>query len=100
MNEVTASMPLVSQCNVAQCGYNIDSHCHAKAITVGDLSVPKCDTYMDSINHEVDPKIRAGVGACKTISCAHNRNFECTSDQVSIGMINYVVNCLTFKLKL
>ena len=99
MNEMTISMALVSECNVGECGYNKDSHCHAKAITIGDLSTSKCNTFMDSISHDVDPSIRAGVGACKTNSCEHNQNFECTSDQVSVGMINYVVNCLTFKPK-
>ena len=42
-------MPKVRKCEVADCAYNMDSTCHAMAITVGDGMRPRCDTFCQSV---------------------------------------------------
>ena len=96
MKKETLEMPLVSQCDVSQCGYNVDKHCHAKAITVGDNINPGCDTFFNTSQHNKEMKRIAGVGACKVSNCKHNNDFECTAENIIVGFAKQKINCLTF----
>ena len=96
MNQVLVEMPLVNECAIASCAYNVEHGCHAKAITIGDMTHPSCDTFLMNEHHIHSLKVTAGVGACKTINCKHNDDFECTMDQINVGMINGEANCVTF----
>lgn len=96
MEKVTIEMPKVSQCSVSECGFNVDSNCHAKAITVGDFQNPGCDTFMSSDKHTQETVRIAGVGACKVSSCKYNEDFECAAENIVVGFKQEKVNCLTF----
>jgi hypothetical protein len=89
-------MPEVQKCDAHHCGYNVNSNCHAKAITVGDDSNPGCDTFMDSDKHIKETKRIAGVGACKVGECKFNDDYECVAQNIIVGMRDSKVNCLTF----
>lgn len=96
MNQFLVEMPLVNECVVANCAYNVDHGCHAKAITIGDMTHPGCDTFLKNESHTHHLEVIAGVGACKTLICQHNDDFECTMDQIHVGMRNGGPNCVTF----
>lgn len=89
-------VPEIKACSITGCSYNADSGCHARAITVGDGSHPRCDTYaplpVRTKAHE-----RAGVGACKVISCRHNRDMECEADAIRVGRHDGHADCTTFE---
>jgi hypothetical protein len=51
MQKFSIEMPLVKKCDVLKCGYNVNSSCHAKAITIGDNVNPECDTFLNSSKH-------------------------------------------------
>ena len=97
MKKITLEMPLVSRCDVSKCGYNIDDHCHAKAITVGDNANPGCDTFFNASKHNKETKRIAGVRACKVSNCKHNNDFECTAETIIVGFVKQKINCLTFR---
>ena len=92
-------MSKVIQCEVADCAYNADDMCHARAITVGDMANPRCDTYCMSSTKCSDMSCTACVGACKTAVCMFNDGLECDSSEVSVGYSENGVNCLTFAPK-
>jgi hypothetical protein len=96
MEKLTIEMPLVSRCDVDQCGYNVSHFCHAKAITIGDNKNPGCDTFFDTNNHNKETKRNAGVGACKVSACKYNNDFECTASNIKVGFSHQKINCLTF----
>ena len=90
-------MSKVTQCEVSSCAYNIDSCCHAFAITVGDSSVPRCDTLCMSSSKCDNESSTAGVGACKTSACQHNMGLECSAPEITVGYQGSEVDCLTFR---
>ncbi len=94
--KITVEMPPVAKCLVAECAYNIDKACHARAITVGDGNHPDCDTYIGSAGHIKGSQMKAGVGACKITLCAHNNDLECTAESINVGYQGTMVHCLTF----
>jgi hypothetical protein len=96
MSHVSPEMPVVSQCAISDCGFNVDNNCHAKAITVGDYTNPGCDTFMLSDEHNREKNRLAGVGACKVNGCKYNDDFECTADGIAVGLAGEEVNCLTY----
>lgn len=100
MKMLSIEMPMVSECSVAECAYNTDSNCHARAITVGDGLHPGCDTYFDVSSppdsHTKAKQRIAGVGACKVSGCQHNDDFECMAELVAVGRAREQANCLTF----
>jgi hypothetical protein len=96
MTEICMDIPLVEQCVVTDCVYNINKGCHARAITVGDATNPDCDTYMGSSNHAKPTQVKAGVGACKVTGCTHNDDFECMAEHINVGYRGSSVHCLTF----
>lgn len=89
-------MPIISRCDVSGCAYNTDKNCHARAITVGDLANPGCDTFFDNIGHTKETQRIAGVGACKVTNCRHNNDLECTADSIEVGFSAKKINCLTY----
>lgn len=94
--QMTVDMPIVSHCSVTECVYNIDMGCHARAITVGNLSDPDCDTFVASMTHTGKAQLLAGVGACKVVDCKYNDDFECVAPSIQVGHQSNHVHCLTF----
>ncbi len=99
MNKVTIEMPLVSECSVTECAYNVSKNCHARAITVGDSVHPGCDTFMPESRHVKMTQTVAGIGACKTTTCKFNEDFECMTESIRVGMVRNEVNCMTFAMR-
>lgn len=96
MKQMSIEMPLVSECSVAECAYNTDSCCHARAITVGDGVHPGCDTFALLGMHSTAKQRMAGVGACKVAACRHNEDLECMADEIHVGRASSDVTCLTY----
>ena len=94
--KITIDMPVVSNCEVTECAYNVENRCHARAITVGDGIHPGCDTFLDASQHTRNKQQMAGVGACKVASCIHNDDFECVAEQIDVGRSGGSINCLTY----
>jgi len=66
MKTITLETPVVSECSVTECAYNLNSGCHARAIAIGDRVHPGCDTFFSNRNHTQAAMRTAGIGACKT----------------------------------
>lgn len=94
--KITIDIPLVNECAISDCAYNMDDMCHAKAITIGDGMHPGCDTsFFQSQKHARNTSITAGVGACKVTACSFNSDLECSADGINVGMKDGSINCLT-----
>lgn len=100
MEKLIIEMPIVKKCDVKDCGFNANSSCHAKAITIGDFDNPGCDTFMNSSHHAKESKRIAGVGACKVSGCKYNRDFECNADSIVVGFNSDKINCKTYTPKI
>ncbi len=98
MKKLCFEMPVVSQCSVYSCAYNVNSGCHAKAITIGDRKNPNCDTFLSATDHCKETKLSAGVGACKVEACKYNKDFECRAEKISVGFAKKTTYCLTYKV--
>ena len=94
--KMTIDMPPVSKCAVTKCAYNLNQGCHARAITIGDLSNPGCDTYFENSKHTRAATRVSGVGACKVSDCKYNDDFECNAKAIDVGFAANAVNCLTY----
>lgn len=92
-------MSKVKGCNVSECAYNLNNHCHAMAITIGDDDHPRCDTFCSTCTGQVDEECLASVGACKVSSCQFNEGLECTADEISVGFDSEKneVDCLSYQ---
>lgn len=99
MNKITLEMPMVTNCMASECAYNVNSSCHARAITIGDSAHPGCDTFLKGSRHIMQAQRIAGIGACKTASCKFNDDLECMADNVQVGMVSNEANCTTFALR-
>lgn len=99
MNKMVIEMPMVEECMVSACAYNMDNGCHARAITIGDGTHPGCDTFLMESHHTHNSQQTAGIGACKCAACEFNDDFECMTDNVQIGMVNNEANCLTYNAR-
>ena len=97
MNRIAVDMPVVGECSVAECAYNAQNACHARAITVGDGVHPGCDTYFHAAPHARDSGRHAGVGACKVSACQHNDDYECSAEQIAVGHVGVGACCLTYQ---
>ncbi len=101
MIRISVEMPAVTACSVSECAYNTGSACHARAITVGNQVHPGCDTYFnlgEAIeNHTKATQRQAGVGACKMFNCQFNEDFECMAEEVSVGLSDNMISCLTYQ---
>ncbi|HEX9874976.1 MAG TPA: DUF1540 domain-containing protein [Deferrimonas sp.] len=97
---MTMKMPQVKDCAVSSCAYNDKKSCHAMAITVGDPEGgPMCDTFFESAVHGGVKDMTAGVGACKSADCSHNRDFECAAPNIHVGMNRGEPDCLSFEMR-
>ncbi|MEQ1875821.1 MAG: DUF1540 domain-containing protein [Bdellovibrionia bacterium] len=86
----------VEKCSARNCAFNGGNQCRARAITIGEGVMTKCDTFLPSF-HRVDEKTQvAQVGACKVSTCAHNEDLECRAKQVRIGNLNGEPGCMDF----
>jgi hypothetical protein len=92
-------MPKISNCNMAACSYNKEDQCHAIAITVGDMKMPKCDTFLAAQHKGGDPGSVGSVGACKDEECNFNQMFECTAENINVGMHQDHAECDTFTIR-
>ncbi|MFS2002817.1 DUF1540 domain-containing protein [Duganella sp. CT11-25] len=99
MQQISIEMPLVAQCSVVECAYNSNQCCHARAITVGNGVHPGCDTYLAAAPHSGETRRNAGVGACKVSSCRHNEDYECVTEQITVGHASASVRCLTYQAR-
>lgn len=101
MIKISIEMPAVNVCSVGECAYNTDTACHARAITVGSLVHPECDTYFSLTHpsqvHSKATQRQAGVGACKMFNCEHNEDYECIAEQINIGHDADMISCLTYR---
>lgn len=94
--EIMIDMPMIKSCDVSECTYNLNSACHAKAITIGDGVSPGCDTFMSASSHVRNSKIKAGVGACKVGGCTYNSDFECSAESIRVSQEKDKVICMTY----
>jgi hypothetical protein len=97
--EITIDMPMVTQCQVSDCTYNVELACHARAITIGDGVHPGCDTYLNVNAHIRERQRIAGVGACKVSGCTHNEDFECCASDIRVGFKDGNIGCLTYSAR-
>lgn len=88
-------MPEVMRCEAEQCAYNMDSMCHARAITVGNMQQHLCDTMIMSGKH-TQRKEMAGVGACRSANCIHNEDLECQAEGINVTLSGGQAFCGTF----
>lgn len=96
MKQLTIDMPVVTECMIDECAYNVLNQCHARAITIGDGIHPGCDTVLMVDNHTKETKRQAGVGACKVAMCKFNDDYECVADSISVGHVGNNIECMTF----
>lgn len=94
--EFQFEMPDVAGCAARSCAYNDAGDCHARAITVGAVTEPVCDTYVETGAHVSHDGQHAGVGACKMSVCRHNDELECHAEHVRVSSAGRGANCLTF----
>ncbi len=99
MDKLCFEMPIVSECKVSECAYNVSSNCHARAITIGDGIRPGCDTFLKGSRHTRKAGQVAGIGACKISGCKFNEDFECQTDSVRVGTVQNQANCMTFSAR-
>lgn len=105
-------VPMVTLCDVLECGFNVDKKCRAAAIQVGDeptalqerlgtqLQDPQCDTFTRRPGALFGAEDFHGqVGACKVDSCTHNAQLTCRADAIVVGMHASHADCQTFKLR-
>lgn len=97
MIKIAIEMPIVGECCVAECAYNTDNGCHARAITVGDGVHPGCDTFLRATPHSRASERHAGVGACKVSACRYNDDYECVAEKIAVGHASRAVSCLTYQ---
>ena len=93
---LTLEMPEVGDCLATECAYNVDTTCHARAITIGSDMHPACDTYLRDDHHVQNVVRMAGVGACKVSGCCHNEDLECTASAIRITHHGDHAECATF----
>jgi hypothetical protein len=90
-------LPAVGECAARHCAYNVDSHCHARAITVGSRIHPACDTFLAADEHVHDVTASAVVGACKMSSCRYNDDLECHAGSIVLTGHDGHADCGTFQ---
>jgi len=93
------NMSKIKSCEVTDCAFNRSRACHALAITVGDASHPRCDTFMKSASKGGDIASTGSVGACKIDSCKFNKSLECSSKDISVGLHQGHADCKTFSAR-
>lgn len=91
------NMPKVEKCSALNCAYNMDSQCHAMAITVGDAMCAMCDTSLLEEGKKGGVADMTGtVGACKAETCRYNQSLECTAHHIDVKMHEAHAECATY----
>ena len=88
-------MPQVHECSVGSCSYNIDSGCHAGAITISGNHA-HCGTFVE-ITRRGGLDRTGLVGACHRSECRYNEMLECTAPSVRVGAGADMADCLTYE---
>ncbi|MHC4743618.1 MAG: DUF1540 domain-containing protein, partial [Planctomycetota bacterium] len=70
---------------------------NAHAITIGDSTNPRCDTFCVSMTKGQASSQTATVGACKVSCCTHNSGLECEAPEICVGYKGEEADCLTFE---
>ena len=96
--DMNMEMPKVDTCAAVTCSYNRGSVCHARAITIGDMTSPDCDTRCILASHTRRKEV-AGVGACKMIGCMYNTDLECQADFIEIALKGDEAQCGTYQAR-
>jgi Domain of Unknown Function (DUF1540) len=90
----------VSGCAISECVHNDAEQCRTPTLSVGDGFRPQCLNYRRKVGVfpalQVSHQIRAVVGACSVVPCAHNEDFECRADRIKIGEIGGHGSCVSF----
>ena len=95
MMKKNVEMPEVMKCEAMDCSYNREGACHAKGITIGNMSQQLCDTMWTSAGH-TERMDTAGVGACRSADCMHNKDLECQADGIQVIINDNQACCGTF----
>lgn len=103
-------VPMVTLCEVQECGFNVDKKCHAAAIQVGDepttmqglsgsmTADPMCDTFTPRPGaHFGADDFQGQVGSCKVESCSYNELRRCNSNGIIVGFHSSHADCKSFK---
>jgi hypothetical protein len=88
-------MPMILDCNMNECAYNINEACHAMAITVGGAA-PTCDTFVRKSHKGGVLDTTGSVGACKEDKCKFNDSLECTASGIHVSIHADHAECDTF----
>ena len=91
--------PLIKQCTMISCSYNDNTHCRARAVTVGDDEHPVCDTFTQILTSKAGGLFDGTVGACKVEDCKHNTGLECALGEIKIGLHRDHPDCLACKIQ-
>lgn len=92
-------MAHIRNCELSNCGYNMQGHCHALAITVGGPGDHQCDTFFSHPEKGGNPSAIGMVGACKVTSCTHNTALECSADKISVGKCGFDADCMAYRAR-
>ena len=90
------NMCKVAKCEVNDCAYNQDNRCHTMAVTIGDSTNPRCDTFCQESMQGGESSCTASVGACKVSCCTYNSGLECQAPEICVGYMGDDPDCLTF----
>ncbi|MBL1275258.1 MAG: hypothetical protein COB30_004155 [Ectothiorhodospiraceae bacterium] len=93
---MTLDMPRVSGCDNAECAYNNDLQCHARAVTLSSGVIALCETCHVAPRHVRNVQRIAGVGSCKNANCRHNEDYECIRDEMYVANIDGQFGCHSF----
>ena len=99
MKHIQIIMPEVKHCTAESCGFNRESGCHARAITIGNHETPGCDTFFavaDTSKHAKSTGRTSGVGACKVTDCRFNDDYECVANEVTLDFSKNQAHCQTY----
>ena len=99
MKHIQIIMSEVKECTVQSCGFNKNSGCHARAISIGDNDTLGCNTFFTvpiPASHAKSTGRTSGVGACKVADCKYNDDYECVANEVIVALNNSKANCQTY----
>ncbi len=95
MGESTAR---VMSCQMSDCLFNHDSHCHAIAITIQNRS-PVCRTCLKASSKNGVSGVKCSVGACREFQCRYNQGLNCMAEGIKVGPHKNNAYCLTFTVR-
>ena len=89
---------IVQSCKVEGCSFNSHSKCHALAVTIGDGTHPRCDTFVQE-GSDSGMETSTRVGACKVVSCVNNKKLICKAGFIDVIFNNDHPHCNKFQAK-